>query len=110
MEGTPSALLVPFLFLEHFQTLDDYLARPFYGTFLRWLKYLSFFPQLFSPRLYVAVVTHHPEMLPEALLRKVAQAEGETPFPVMGETLLLYFLYEVLREAGLRAPGPSPPR
>ena len=104
VEGTPSALLVPFLFLEHFQTLDDYLARPFYGTFLRWLKYLSFFLSSFLPGLYVAVVTHHPEMLPEALLRKVAQAEGETPFPVMGETLLLYFLYEVLREAGLRAP------
>ena len=104
VEGTPSALLVPFLFVENFQTLDDYLARPFYGTFLRWLKYAAFFLSAFLPGLYVAIVTHHPEMLPEALLLKIAESESQTPFPIMAETLLLYFLYEALREAGLRAP------
>ncbi len=43
-------------------------------------------------------------MLPEALLLKISESESQTPFPVMVETLILYFLYEVLREAGLRAP------
>ena len=76
VEGTPSAILLPFLFVENFQTLDDYLTRPFYGTFIRWLKYIAFF----------------------------LSAQAQTPFPVMFETLTLYFLYEVLREAGLRAP------
>ena len=97
-------LLVPFLFVENFQTLDDYLARPFYGTFIRWLKYLAFFLSAFLPGLYVAVVLHHPEMLPESLLLKIAQAQAQTPLPVLPETLLLTFFYEVLREAGLRAP------
>ena len=104
VEGTPSVLLVPFLFVENFQTLDDYLARPFYGTFIRWLKYLAFFLSAFLPGLYVAVVLHHPEMLPESLLLKIAQAQAQTPLPVLPETLLLTFFYEVLREAGLRAP------
>ena len=104
IEGTPSVILVPFLFVENFQTLDDYLTRPFYGSFIRWLKYAAFFLSAFLPGLYVAIATHHPEMLPEALLLKVAQAQAQTPFPVMIETLILYFLYEVLREAGLRAP------
>ena len=104
VEGTPSAILVPFLFVENFQTLDDYLTRPFYGTFIRWLKYASFFLSAFLPGLYVSIATHHPEMLPEALLLKIAESEAQTPFPVMAETLILYFLYEVLREAGLRAP------
>lgn len=106
VEGTPTAILVPFLFVENFQTLDDYLTRPFYGTFIRWLKYVSFFLSVFLPGLYVAIATHHPEMLPEALLLKIAESEAQTPFPVMIETLILYFLYEVLREAGLRAPRP----
>lgn len=104
VEGTPSAILVPFLFVENFQTLDDYLTRPFYGTFIRWLKYIAFFLSAFLPGLYVAIATHHPEMLPEALLLKISESEAQTPFPVMAETLILYFLYEVLREAGLRAP------
>ncbi|MCI8385229.1 MAG: spore germination protein [Acutalibacter sp.] len=104
VEGTPSAILVPFLFVENFQTLDDYLTRPFYGSFIRWLKYIAFFLSAFLPGLYVAIATHHPEMLPEALLLKISESESQTPFPVMAETLILYFLYEVLREAGLRAP------
>ena len=104
VEGTPSVLVLPFLFVENFQTLDDYLTRPFYGTFIRWLKMAAFFLSSFLPGLYVAIVTHHPELLPESLLLTVAGAQAKTPFPVMFETLTLFFLYEVLREAGLRAP------
>ena len=104
VEGTPSVLVLPFLFVENFQTLDDYLARPFYGTFIRWLKYIAFFLSAFLPGLYAAAVVHHPELLPESLLRSIAQAQAKSPFPVLFVTLTLYFLYEVLREAGLRAP------
>ncbi len=104
VEGTPSALLAPFLFVENFQTLDDYLTRPFYAAFVRWIKYIAFFVSALLPGLYVAIASHHPELLPESLMLKIAQAEAETPFPVLAETLLLYFLYEMLREAGLRAP------
>lgn len=104
VEGTPSVLLVPFLFVENFQTMDDYLTRPFYAAFVRWLKYISFFISVLLPGLYVAIAAFHPELLPESLMLKIAQAEAETPFPVLVETLLLYFLYEILREAGLRAP------
>lgn len=104
VEGTPSVLLIPFLFIENFQTLDDYLTRPFYAAFVRWLKYIAFFVSALLSGLYVAIAAHHPELLPESLMLKIAQAEAETPFPVLAETLLLYFLYEMLREAGLRAP------
>ncbi len=104
VDGVPSAQLVPFLFVENFQTMDDYLTRPFYAGFVRWLRYLAFFVSLLLPGAYVAVTTHHPELLPETLMLTLAKAEAETPFPVMVETLLLYFLYELLREAGLRTP------
>ena len=104
VEGTPSVILAPFLFVENFQTLDDYLTRPFYGTFIRWLKYIAFFLSAFLPGAYVAVVVHHPELLPQGLLLEIARAQAQTPLPLMVETLTLYFLYEVLREAGLRAP------
>lgn len=104
VEGTPSVILAPFLFVENFQTLDDYLTRPFYAAFIRWIKYIAFFVSILLPGLYAAVASHHPELLPETLMLKISRAESETPFPVMVETLLLYFLYEILREAGLRAP------
>ena len=38
IDGTPFALFVPRLFIENFQTLDDYINRPYYATFIRVLK------------------------------------------------------------------------
>ena len=46
------------------------------------------------------------QLLPETLLVTIAQAERSTPFPVMLEAILLYFMYELMREAGLRVPKP----
>ena len=83
VEGTPSVILAPFLFVENFQTLDDYLTRPFYGTFIRWLKYIAFFLSAFLPGAYVAVVVHHPELLPQGLLLEIARAQAQTPLPLI---------------------------
>lgn len=103
-DGSPQALLLPFLFAEQFQTMDDYLSRPFYATFCRWLRVLAFFLAILLPGLYVGLVTHHPQLLPQSLLGKILHAQAETPLSVPLETGLLCLLYELLREAGLRAP------
>ena len=42
VDGTPNALIVPYLFIEHFHSMDDYLKRPYYATFIRILKLISF--------------------------------------------------------------------
>lgn len=104
IDGTPTAIYVPYLFVENFQTMDDYANRPFYATFIRWLKYAAFFISIFLPGLYVGIAAHNPELLPETLLLKVAVAESQTPLPVVLEVILLYFMYELMREAGLRVP------
>ena len=39
VDGTPFALTVPYLFIENFQTLDDYTQKPFYALFIRILHY-----------------------------------------------------------------------
>ena len=46
----------------------------------------------------------HPELLPKNLLLKLAQSESVTPLPLMFEALLIFFIYEIMREAGLRMP------
>ncbi len=106
IDGTPNALIVPFLFVENFQSFDDYATRPFYATMIRWLKYLSFFISIFLPGMYVASATFHPEFLPQSLLQKIAQAESQTPFSIFMEAVVLHILYEIMREAGLRVPRP----
>lgn len=106
VDGTPSALIVPYLFMENFQTMDDYASRPFFATFSRWIKYAAFFLTVFLPGVFVGTVSHNPELLPDLLLRKVVEAVSQTPFPIILEILLLYFMYEFLREAGTRVPKP----
>ncbi|MCI5802472.1 MAG: spore germination protein [Oscillospiraceae bacterium] len=106
VDGTPFALIVPYFFNEHFQSIDDYAGRPYYAAFNRWLKYLAFFFTILLPGVYVAVGTFHPELFPESLLLNIAAAEESTPFPLMLEALIIHFIYELMREAGLRLPRP----
>ena len=56
--------MIPFLFTENFQSFDDYANRPYYATFIRWLKYVSFFLTILLPGFYVSIATFHPELFP----------------------------------------------
>lgn len=104
VDGTPFVLVIPYLFVENFQSMDDYALNPYYASFLRIIKYAAFFVSLFLPGLYVAVGTYHPEMLPPTLLMTFLKADHATPFPLTVEALLIHFLFEIMREAGLRFP------
>ena len=106
VDGTPFVLVIPYLFVENFQSMDDYALNPYYASFLRIIKYAAFFVSLFLPGLYVAVGTYHPEMLPPTLLMTFLKADHATPFPLTVEALLIHFLFEIMREAGLRLPRP----
>ncbi|MEG2597361.1 MAG: spore germination protein, partial [Oscillospiraceae bacterium] len=75
LDGTPYVLIVPYLFNENFQSFDDYAHRPYFATFIRLLKYFSFFLTIYLPGIYVAFATFHPEALPHALLFNIASSE-----------------------------------
>lgn len=104
VDGTPFALVTPHLFSEHFQSMDDYTQHPLYASFIRMIKYVSFFVSLLLPGLYVAIGTHHVEMLPSAFLLSFINSDRSTPFSLTVEALLIHFVFEVMREAGLRFP------
>lgn len=106
VDGTPFALVVPYLFEEHFQSMDDYSYRPYYGSFIRLLKYFAFLLSIFLPGGYVAITSFSPEMLPDSLLFNIAASEQQTPFSMMTEALVIHLIYEIMREAGLRLPRP----
>lgn len=106
VDGTPFALVVPHLFIENFQTLDDYTQRPFYAFFIRIVRLAAYLITLFLPGFYVAVASYNPEMLPSSLILNLAAAEQTAPFSLMVECLFIHFMYEILREAGIRLPRP----
>lgn len=106
IDGTPSVLTVPHLFVEKFQSVDDYSNRPFYASFTRILKYISFLVAVYLPGLYTAFAAFHPDYFPAMLLQNIITSVSKTPLPVGLEVFLILFIYEVMREAGLRIPRP----
>ena len=104
VDGTPAVMIVPHLFVEEFQSVDDYSNRTYYAAFIRLMKYLSFFVSVFLPGLYVALAQFHPEYFPTWLLINTSESLAQTPFPVTIEVLAITVVYEIMKEAGLRIP------
>ena len=96
--------VIPKLFIENFQTLDDYNHKPYYAAFSRWVKYIAFFIAILLPALYIAVSMHHPELLNSTLLLILTDAEQKAPLSLPTETIFVLLMYEIIREAGLRLP------
>ncbi|MBQ8297825.1 MAG: spore germination protein [Ruminococcus sp.] len=106
IDGVPFAIVIPRLFCESFQTLDDYAFKPYYSTFIRWIKYAAFIIAVLLPSLYIAVATYHPELLNSTLLMILVESEAKAPLSLMTEALGVLLMYEIIREAGIRLPKP----
>lgn len=104
VDGTPVVNTVPYLFIESFQSPDDYNFRPFFATLIRGLRYMAFIISILLPALYVALSTYHHEFIPTSLLISMAAAAEGTPFPAFLEALGMGIIFELLREAGIRLP------
>nr|WP_282706970.1 spore germination protein [Natroniella acetigena] len=102
--GTPTVLTVPHIFVESLMTTEDYYSGPYLVSLIRLIRYIAFVLTLLLPALYVAVVAIHPELLPTELAISVAIASEGVPFPKAVEVLIMGFLFEILREAGVRMP------
>jgi Bacillus/Clostridium GerA spore germination protein. len=106
VDGTPFVLTVPMLYIESFQSEEDYYSRPFFASILRLLRFTSYLISIMAPALYVALTTFHQELIPTPLLLTMAAAHEGAPFPAVLEAGLMGAAFEILREAGVRLPRP----
>lgn len=106
VDGTPFVLLVPALFVQFFQSPEDYYERHVIGSLIRLLRFLAFTIALLAPALFIAITTFHQAMLPPALLLSLAAQREGVPFPAFVEALIMEIAFEILREAGIRMPRP----
>lgn len=104
VDGTPFALVTPSLFIENFHTMDDYTHKPYFSAFMRLLRFSAFILASLLPGLYVALCNFNPEIIQGRLLLNIYSSIQTTAYPVFGECLIMYVLYEIMREAGLRLP------
>ena len=106
VDGSPMALTVPFLFIENFQSAEDYYTSPWFSSLLRTYRFLSFALCVFVPAFYVAFTTFHQGIIPTTLLYTMEAARQGVPFSAFFEAIVMLIMFELLREAGLRMPKP----
>ncbi|YCA45646.1 spore germination protein [Bacillus sp. JZ8] len=104
VDGTPFVLIAPAVFIQFFQSPEDYYVRFDISTSIRFLRVVMFLISLIAPAAYVAVTTFHQEMVPTQLIVAIAAQREAVPFPAFVEALLMEVTFEILREAGIRLP------
>jgi len=104
VEGSTMAILCPLSFIEFFESREDYNVRWPIASFVRLLRIVAMLLSVFFTALYVAALTFHYEVIPQALLVPLGESRSRVPFPPLFEALLLEFIIELLREAGARLP------
>lgn len=106
VDNSPFALIIPTGFNAMIQSAEDYYERWGIASFIRILRYISLFISLYTPALYIAITAFHPQMLPSKLLISIAADRSDVPFPAVLEAVIMEITLEILREAGVRLPGP----
>ncbi len=108
-DGSPFVLTVPMLFMESFQSVEDYYSRPYFASFVRLVRITAYFISVLAPAAYVALTVYHQELIPTELLISITSTRRQVPFPAIVEALLMTGMFDILREAGVRLPKPVGP-
>lgn len=106
VDGSPFVLTVPAVYIEYFQSPEDYYIRTYYASALRFIRVFSFLITILAPALYVAVTTFHQELIPTKLLFTMTAGLSGVPFPALVEALIMMVMFDILKEAGVRLPKP----
>lgn len=109
LHGSPFALVMPTTSFDLINTPEDIYLRFPYGTALRFIRIFAIILALLLPGMYVAITNYHHDMIPTDLLFAVSAAREKVPFPSVVEILIMEIAFELIREAGIRIPGPIGP-
>ena len=103
-EGSPEAVFAPYLLIEHLQTPDDYVNRPYFALLTRTVKLISIMLSIGLIGTYIALAQYNPEVFPSSIIYSIMNSAVSTPFSAATESVFLLLLYEMMREAGMRLP------
>lgn len=104
VDGSPHALIGPTTLIDFFASFEDYFLNPHIATSFRLIRVFSVAFSLLMTSIYVAVLTHHFELLPKDLMNTLVASRALVPFPPFLEAFVLELVIELLREAGARLP------
>lgn len=105
-DNSPTGVIFPSTLHNFLQSPEDKYSRFQIISLERIVRYLAVFTSLMISGIYLAVISFHTQILPTNLLLSFAEARKGVPFPSILEVFLMEFAFEMIREAGVRMPGP----
>jgi len=109
LNGSPFALVAPATLAGLVHSPEDSYVRYPYANLLRLVRIIGILFSLLLPGVYIAITTFHQEMIPTDLLFAIEASREKVPFPSLVELLIMEIMFELIREAGIRIPGPIGP-
>lgn len=105
-DNSPVGLLLPTTMQNFMEASEDQYNRKEITTFTKGLRYLALILAMLMSGLYLAVTTFHTQLLPTHLILSFAASRQGVPFSGLVEILIMEIAFELIREAGIRMPGP----
>ncbi|MEH7349087.1 spore germination protein [Gottfriedia acidiceleris] len=102
VDGSPYALVAPAIFIQFFQTAEDYYVGKTGFINQRLLRCVLYFMALYIPGLYVAFMTFHPNLVPVKLLVGFVAQRQVVPFPTAFEISVLIIVIIAINESSAR--------
>ncbi len=105
LDGTPFGIIVPAIFSDFFQAVEDYYERTLISSFIRLLRIASVLIVVSLPSIYLIFIRYNAELIPIKILIPIIQSRKGIPFPPLLEIFSMEMIIEFLREGGLRLPS-----
>ncbi|HWR43494.1 spore germination protein [Sporomusa sp.] len=104
VDNTPASIIVPATYASIMHAVEDYTMPASVACLIRFTRHVAAFIAIYTPALYIAVVSFHPGMLPTGLAISIAELRLRTPFPSFLEAIMMEVLLELFQEAVARLP------
>ncbi len=104
VDGSPIALTAPFIFLEDFQSSEDYYINTYRANFARILRISAVILSILLPAFFVAAQLFHLQFIPLAFLLTIVGSIKGIPLSPSVEMFVTLLIFEILNEASVRMP------
>lgn len=105
VQETPFVATFPTLFVEFFQTVEDYYYKTLISSFTRILRYFAAFIVVCLPAIYLSIVQFNAELIPAEFIKSIIKARKGIVLTPFMSILSMQIMVDFLREGGLRLPS-----
>lgn len=105
IDGTQFVLTLPSVFIQFFQSPDDYYTLNRSIQTRRIARLFFFFLAILLPGLYISFTLYHPGLIPTSLLVGLIAQRELVPFPTIVEVFIFFWLIIIITEGSLRLPS-----